>query len=382
MAFEFITQGLRQQQVNSLLRTRASCNGAINFSANDYLGLSTHPELISAWQSGANEYGVGSGGSFLVTGYTNAHAALEENLAEITGYESSLLFNSGYTANQALIKALLGKNDLLVQDKLNHASLIEAGVYSPATMKRFKHNDCEHLAQILTQNRHQHTNSLVVTEGVFSMDGDKSNLHAISQQCKTHDSWLLVDDAHGFGVLPKGQNSLKQHSLLAHDVDLYMATFGKAVGVSGAFVAASKDVIEYLVNFSKPYIYSTAMPAAMAVCIDKALTIMATETWRVAHLSQLITYFKQQCFLRNITLMPSDTAIQPLIIGDANKAMKISQYLASKGLLVKAIRPPTVPAGSSRLRIALSASHRIEDIDLLLNCLKDALDDSTRGLHD
>ncbi|PKH06584.1 8-amino-7-oxononanoate synthase [Moritella sp. Urea-trap-13] len=375
MAFEFISQALRQQESESLLRTRAINHGAINFSANDYLGLSTHPELIAAWQRGATEYGVGSGGSFLVTGYTHAHAVLEEKLAEITGYESSLLFNSGYSANQALIKVLLNKNDLLVQDKLNHASLIEAGMYSPATMKRFKHNDSVHLAQTLEQYRATHANSLVVTEGVFSMDGDMADLQEISQQCKAHDSWLLVDDAHGFGVLPQGQNSLNQHGLLAHDVDLYMATFGKAVGVSGAFVAASKDVIDYLVNFSKPYIYSTAMPAAMALCIDKALTIMLTETWRVTHLNQLICYFKQQCSLRNITLMPSDTAIQPLLIGDAGKAMKISQQLASQGLLVKAIRPPTVPPGTSRLRITLSANHSIEDIDLLLTRLQEALHD-------
>ena len=379
MAFEFITQALRQQQTQSLLRTRAVSNEAINFSANDYLGLSKHPDVIAAWQRGASEHGVGSGGSALVTGYTHAHAALEEKLADITGYESSLLFNSGYSANQALIKALLNKNDLLIQDKLNHASLIEAGVYSPATMKRFKHNDSGHLAQILTHYRPKHANSLVVTEGVFSMDGDMSDLRAISQQCKAHDSWLLVDDAHGFGVLPQGLHSLKQHGLLASDVDLYMATFGKSVGVSGAFVAASKDVIEYLVNFSKPYIYSTAMPAAMALCIDKALTIMMTETWRVVHLNQLICYFKQQCFLRNITLMPSDTAIQPLIIGDANKAMKISQYLAGKGLLVKAIRPPTVPQGTSRLRITLSANHSIEDIDLLLTRLQEALNINSGG---
>jgi len=382
MAFEFITQALRQQQSASLLRTRAINSGAINFSANDYLGLSTHPDLIAAWQHGANEYGVGSGGSFLVTGFTHAHAALEEKLAEITGYESSLLFNSGYSANQALIKALLDKNDLLVQDKLNHASLIEAGVYSPATMKRFKHNDSAHLAQTLSQYRGQYNNALVVTEGVFSMDGDQPDLVDIHKQCKVHDSWLLVDDAHGFGVLPQGQSSLKQHGLSANDVALYMATFGKAVGVSGAFVAAPKEVIEYLVNFSKPYIYSTAMPAAMAVCIDKALTIMATETWRVEQLSQLIAYFKQQCFLRNIILMPSETAIQPLIIGDASKAIKVSQYLASKGFLVKAIRPPTVPMGSSRLRITLSASHRIEDIDLLLTLLNDVLGNSTGGSHD
>ena len=379
MAFEFITQALRQQQTQSLLRTRAVSNEAINFSANDYLGLSKHPDVIAAWQRGASEHGVGSGGSALVTGYTHAHAALEEKLADITGYESSLLFNSGYSANQALIKALLNKNDLLIQDKLNHASLIEAGVYSPATMKRFKHNDSGHLAQILTHYRPKHANSLVVTESVFSMDGDMSDLHAISQQCKAHDSWLLVDDAHGFGILPQGQHSLKQHDLLASDVDLYMATFGKSVGVSGAFVAASKDVIEYLVNFSKPYIYSTAMPAAMALCIDKALTIMMTETWRVVHLNQLICYFKQQCLLRNITLMPSDSAIQPLIIGDAIKTLKISQYLAGKGLLVKAIRPPTVPQGTSRLRITLSANHCVDDIDLLLTRLQEALDINSGG---
>lgn len=377
MAFEFITQALRTQASSSLLRTRAISHGVINFCANDYLGLSTHPDVIEAWQRGANEYGVGSGGSALVSGYSHAHAALEEKLAEITGYESSLLFNSGYSANQALIKALLNKNDLLVQDKLNHASLIEAGMYSPATMKRFKHNDSVHLAQILEQYRAAHTNSLIVTEGVFSMDGDMADLQSVSQQCKVHDSWLLVDDAHGFGVLPQGQNSLNQHGLLARDVDLYMATFGKAVGVSGAFVSASKDVIDYLVNFSKPYIYSTAMPGAMALCIDKALTIMMTETWRVTHLNQLIGYFKQQCFLRNIALMPSDTAIQPLLIGDASKAMHISQLLAVHGLLVKAIRPPTVPVGTSRLRITLSANHSIADIDLLLTHLKDALDNNS-----
>lgn len=377
MAFEFITQALFKQESKSLLRTRTISHGAINFSANDYLGLATHPELIAAWQYGATEYGVGSGGSFLVTGYTHAHASLEAKLAEITGYESSLLFNSGYSANQALIKALLDKSDLLVQDKLNHASLMEAGVYSPATMKRFKHNDVDHLAQILSQYRSQYRNSLVVTEGVFSMDGDQPDLLAINKQCKAHDSWLLVDDAHGFGILPQEQNSLTKHKLVANDVALYMATFGKAVGVSGAFVAASKDVVDYLVNFSKPYIYSTAMPAAMAVCIDKALTVIATETWRVEHLKQLICYFKQQCFLRNIMLMPSNSAIQPLIIGDADKAIKVSQYLANKGMLVKAIRPPTVPKGTSRLRITLSANHSIADIDLLLTRLKDALDTIT-----
>jgi 8-amino-7-oxononanoate synthase len=272
-----------------------------------------------------------------------------------------------------LVKSLLTKNDLLLQDKLNHASLIEAGIYSPAVMKRFKHNDVEHLDEILTKYRAEYANSLVVTEGVFSMDGDQAELAAIARLAKGHDAWLLVDDAHGFGVLSNGAGSLKHQQQTATDVALYMATFGKALGVSGAFVAGSKAVVEYLVNFSKPYIYSTAMPAAMAVCIDKALDVMASETWRFEKLSSNITYFRSQCQQRNIILLPSDSPIQPLIIGDPGKAISVSEVLAKKGFIVKAIRPPTVPQGTARLRITLSASHSFQNIDLLLAALQEAL---------
>lgn len=372
MAFEFIQQALTEQAAQALLRTRAVSPHGLNFSSNDYLGLATHPELIAAWQAGANEYGVGSAGSPLVTGYCRAHAQLEEKLADLTGFESTLLFNSGYSANQALLKSLLSKDDLLVQDKLNHASLMEAGSLSPATMKRFKHNDLAHLQQILA-NRSEYENALLVTEGVFSMDGDQVNLSAIAALAKQHDAWLLVDDAHGFGVVEQGFGSVKQQGLTANDVDLYMATFGKALGVSGAFVAADKAVIDYLVNFSKPYIYSTAMPAAMAVCIDKALDIMVKEQWRFTHLNSLISYFRHQCQVRNITLLPSLSPIQPLIIGDALQALTVSEKLLQCGILVKAIRPPTVPKGSSRLRITLSANHSFAEIDLLLTALEDAL---------
>jgi 8-amino-7-oxononanoate synthase len=373
MAFEFITQALAQQSKASLLRSRSiNCRG-INFSANDYLGLSTHPELIAAWQRGASRYGVGSGGSFLVTGYTHAHAQLEEKLASITGYESCLLFNSGYSANQALVKSLLTKNDLLLQDKLNHASLIEAGIFSPAVMKRFKHNDAEHLDDLLKKYRAEYANALVVTEGIFSMDGDQADLATIARLAKANDAWLLVDDAHGFGVLSNGAGSLKYQQQTTADVALYIATFGKALGVSGAFVAGSKAVVEYLVNFSKPYIYSTAMPAAMAVCIDKALDVIASETWRFEKLNSNIAYFRNQCQHRNIILLPSYSPIQPLIIGDPSKAIKVSEVLAIKGFLVKAIRPPTVPQGTARLRITLSASHSFQDIDLLLAALQEAL---------
>lgn len=372
MAFEFIQQALDEQAAQALLRTRAVSSSVVNFSANDYLGLATHPELVAAWQAGANEYGVGSAGSPLVTGYSKAHAQLEEKLAAVTGFESALLFNSGYSANQALIKSLLKKGDLLIQDKLNHASLIEAGSLSPATMKRFKHNDIAHLQQVLTR-RDNYKNTLIVTEGVFSMDGDQADLAATSAIAKQHDAWLLVDDAHGFGVMGQGQGSVHQHALSANEVDLYMATFGKALGVSGAFVAADKAVVDYLVNFSKPYIYSTAMPAAMAVCIDKALDIMANEQWRFSHLQSLIQYFRAQCQARNISLLPSQSPIQPLIIGDAQRALSVSDKLLQRGMLVKAIRPPTVAKGSARLRITLSASHRFADIDLLLTALEEAL---------
>ena len=372
MAFEFIQQALDKQNTQALMRTRAVCPTGINFSSNDYLGLATHPELIAAWQTGAAEYGVGSAGSPLVTGYATAHAQLEEKLADITGFESALLFNSGYSANQALLKALLTKDDLLIQDKLNHASLMEAGSLSPVTMKRFKHNDLEHLQQMLT-SRQQYTNALVVTEGVFSMDGDQAELTPIANLAKQHDAWLLIDDAHGFGVMGQGCGSVKQQGLNADHVDLYMATFGKALGASGAFVAADKVVIDYLVNFSKPYIYSTAMPAAMAVCIDKALDIMANEQWRFQHLQSLIAYFRQQCQLKNITLLPSESPIQPLIIGDAQQALLVSEKLLQRGIIVKAIRPPTVAKGSARLRITLSAKHSVADIDLLLTALEEAL---------
>jgi len=372
MAFEFIQQALTEQAAQALLRTRAVSPHGLNFSSNDYLGLATHPELIAAWQAGANEYGVGSAGSPLVTGYCRAHAQLEEKLADLTGFESTLLFNSGYSANQALLKSLLSKDDLLVQDKLNHASLMEAGSLSPATMKRFKHNDLAHLQQILA-NRSEYENALLVTEGVFSMDGDQANLSAIAALAKQHDAWLLIDDAHGFGVVEQGLGSVKQQNLAASDVDLYMATFGKALGVSGAFVAADKAVIDYLVNFSKPYIYSTAMPAAMAVSIDKALDVMAEEQWRFMHLNSLINYFRHQCQARNITLLPSLSPIQPLIIGNALQALAVSEKLLQRGILVKAIRPPTVPKGSARLRITLSANHTMADVDLLLAALQEAL---------
>ncbi len=372
--FDYIQQDLADRRSRSLLRERELGQQALNFSSNDYLGLSQHPQLIESWQSAALQYGVGSGGSFLTTGYTRAHKELEEKLAYLTGYDSALLFNSGYSANQAVIKTLLGKNDLLLQDKLAHASLIEAGVLSPAQMKRYKHNDTEHLANLLQRSHPGVVNKLIVTEGVFSMDGDQAPLVSTIEVAKQQSAWILLDDAHGFGVLAEGRGSLTAQNQSVKDINIYMATFGKALGVSGAFVAAEQEVIDYLINFSKTYIYSTAMPAAMAVCISKALDIIDEENWRFRQLDAVISYFKQRCTELGFDLLPSDTPIQPLLIGDAAKALEVSQYLGSQGLLVKAIRPPTVPPGTSRLRITLTALHSCADVDRLLQALQEILD--------
>ena len=373
MAFDFIPGALQQQHDAGLFRQRQVNDVGINFSANDYLGLATHPRVIAAWQRGADVYGVGSGGSFLVTGYTRAHASLEARLAQLTGYQDCLLFNSGYSANQAIIKALISKKDLLLQDKLNHASLIEAGVYSPAAMQRFRHNDSQHLQQLLSKYRPHYGNSLVITEGIFSMDGDQAPLAELAAISRAHDAWLFVDDAHGFGVVGDKGTSLSQQHIDSNDVQLYMATFGKALGVSGAFVAGSQALINYLVNFSKPYIYSTAMPAATAEAVTAALDVISEEPWRRAKLQSLIAYFRQRCQALQIKVQPSASPIQPVIIGSATAAVRVSTRLRQRGILAIAIRPPTVAPGQARLRITLTAAHSQADIDYLLKQLQEVL---------
>ncbi|WP_413698678.1 8-amino-7-oxononanoate synthase [Psychromonas sp. KJ10-10] len=252
----------------------------LNFSSNDYLGLASDPALITAWQEGAYKYGVGSGGSYLVTGYNQAHHELCEQLKAWLGVDAVALFSSGYSANQAIIKLLLDKNALLLQDKLNHASLMEAGSLSPCKMLRFKHNDIGHLSSLL--DKHQNPNTLAISEGVFSMDGDKAPISQLLKQTKQHNSWLMIDDAHGLGVLGKnGQGSIVESGAKNNAPQILMATFGKALGVSGAFVAGSQDFIDYLNNFSKPYIYTTGLPPAMAhtiSCLCKNSRNTAMET--------------------------------------------------------------------------------------------------------
>ncbi|MCG9582919.1 8-amino-7-oxononanoate synthase [Vibrio tubiashii] len=335
----------------------------LNFSSNDYLGLASDKELTKAWQEGLDLYGNGSGASPLVTGFSSAHQKLEETLCDWLGFERAILFGSGFSANQALLFSLLTKQDLLLQDKLNHASLIEAGMLSPATMKRFKHNDVTHLKNLLTQR------ALVVTEGVFSMDGDLSPLKAIKSAIEQN-AWLAVDDAHGVGVLGnKGKGSCDYAGI---QPEILVVTFGKAFGLSGAAIMCSYSVGDYLTQFAKHHVYSTAIPPSQAVALNKAAGMIETQEWRRGKLAELSRCFDEQlqdCEGYSETITP----IKPFIVGSADKAMSVSNQLRQQGFWVTAIRPPTVPAGSARLRITLTAKHDKQDVIKLADALKQAV---------
>lgn len=347
----------------------------LNFAANDYLGLSQHPQIVAAWQEGAKRYGVGSGASGHVSGYTEAHANLEQQLAEWLGYERALLFVSGFSANQAVIHALCAAGDLILADKLTHASLLEAAMLSPATLRRFRHNDLVSLAGLL-QGKPQDARCLVVTEGVFSMDGDQAPLRDIHAQAERYGAWLLVDDAHGTGIAgPQGQGSCMAAGVRPH---LQVVTFGKAWGVSGAAVLCSQVVADYLVQYSRHLIYSTAMPPAQACALSAALQVLQQAEDERAHLKALIAQFRDGCADLPYHLLASSTPIQPLVIGDNAQALQLARYLQQRGIWAPAIRPPTVPPGTARLRITLTAAHSHDDVEQLLAALHDA---ATCNLH-
>ncbi|MBD8107399.1 8-amino-7-oxononanoate synthase [Erwinia persicina] len=337
----------------------------LNFSANDYLGLSHDPGIVSAWQQGAERYGVGAGGSTHVTGYRVPQAALEEELADWLGYDRGLLFMSGFSANQAVIAAMLAKNDRIFADKLCHASLLEAASLSPATLRRFAHNQPGALATLLAGDTPGET--LVVTEGIFSMDGDRAPLAALHALSQRSGSWLLVDDAHGVGVCgEQGRGSGWQQGVKA---ELLIVTFGKAFGVSGAALLCNDDTAEYLLQFARHLIYSTAMPPAQVCAIHAALRAVRQGDDLRRTLADNIRYFRQHAGGGAWSLSASDSAIQPLIVGEEQAALRLSQQLRERGCWVNAIRPPTVPPGTSRLRITLSAAHSRDDIDQLLEAL-------------
>jgi len=354
------------------VEVRVDGQGLVNFSSNDYLGLAAHPEVRAALIRGAERYGVGAGAAHLVTGHTQAHHALEEELAAFMGRPRALLFSTGYMANLGIVGALAGQGDLALEDELNHASLLDAGLLAGARFKRYAHGDSAAAAAALAASTAEH--KLLLTDGVFSMDGDLAPLPALAAAAAASDATLVVDDAHGLGVVgASGRGTLEHHGLGQAEVPVLMGTLGKAFGCFGAFVAGSVPLIEWLENRARTYIYTTASPPALAEAARAALALSAREGWRRERLGVLIARFRAGAAELGLALMPSITPIQPILIGDAGAALAASAELREAGLWVSAIRPPTVTEGSARLRVTLSAAHSEAQVDRLLAALERAL---------
>ena len=384
-AFDQLSLDLNQRKEQHLYRIRRTletaqgpeivCDGKpyLCFCSNDYLGLASHPTIISAAKKTMDAYGFGSGASHLVIGHSRVHHELEEKLADFTGRPRALLFSTGYMANVGTIRGLLRPGDTVFQDQLNHASLLDGGWLSRAHFNRYQHADTQDLQSQLSNIDTEKSRTLVVTDGVFSMDGDIAPLPELAKQTKASGAWLMVDDAHGFGVLGKGgRGCIDYFGLSMDDVPVLIGTFGKAFGTAGAFVAGSETLIETLIQNARPYIYTTAMPPAVAAATIAALDIIETEDWRRDKLQQLIAQFRTGISELGLDVLPSSTPIQPLMIGDAQKAMAISEALAEQGILVGAIRPPTVPENTARLRVTLTATHTEKHVEQLLAALEKA----------
>lgn len=379
-----LKSALSQRKTDGLYRTRRIIDGPqstqlsiggtklLSFCSNDYLGLANHPEVINAFKKGADDYGVGSGSAHLISGHSHAHHALEEELAGFTGYPRALLFSTGYMANLGVISALSDRHSCIFEDKLNHASLLDGGLLAQAKLLRYRHADSQHLAQRLS---HSSSNSqLIVSDGVFSMDGDLAPLPDLVKLAQQHSTLLMVDDAHGFGVLGKHGGGIKEHFQLNNEqLPILVGTLGKAFGTFGAFVAGDEALIETLIQQARSYIYTTALPAAVAQATRKSLLLLQTETWRREHLQTLIHQFRQGAEELGLELLESNTPIQPLMVGSSKKTSRISEQLLNMGLLISAIRPPTVPQGSARLRITFSADHTKADVERLLAALEKLL---------
>jgi 8-amino-7-oxononanoate synthase len=371
---------LNQRREEHLYRTRlnvaSGCSSTlsvggrslVNFCSNDYLGLASHPDISQALKQAADLYGTGSGASHLVSGHSVVHHQLEEGLAEFTGRPRALLFSAGYLANIGAINALVGRRDLVLQDQLNHASLLDGGRLSQADFKRYKHVDITSLEQRLEQS--SAARKLIVSDGVFSMDGNLAPLPEISTLAKKHSAWLMVDDAHGVGVLgQQGGGLVEELNMTIEQVPVLVGTLGKSFGTFGAFVAGSEALIETLIQFSRSYTYTTALPPAIAAATLASLKIVREETWRRDKLAQLVRRFRRGAEQIGLQLAESNTPIQPVLINNDEKVMQVGQQLRTAGFLVGAIRPPTVPVGTGRLRITFSADHSEEQVDKLVAAL-------------
>lgn len=343
----------------------------LSFCSNDYLGLANHPEVAAACKRGIDTYGLGSGASHLVTGHMTPHHALEEELAEFLGVERTLLFSTGYMANLGVVSALLGRSDLVVEDRLNHASLVDAGLLSRAKFRRYKHADSESAAKLIQNSSARRR--LLVTDGVFSMDGDLAPLPSLVDLAQCHRASVLVDDAHGIGVMgANGRGTSEYYNIKIADPLILVGTLGKAFGTFGAYVAGPAALIETLIQAARTYIYTTALPPAVAEATRASLRLVQGEPWRRQHLVELISYFRQCAAQTGLQLMPSLTPIQPLIVKDPQTALALSERLKRHGIIVPAIRPPTVPKGTARLRFTLSADHTRDHIDRLFDCFDKA----------
>ncbi len=385
MAFNYLTDDVEQQKQRARYRARQCVieqsgryvkindKNYVNFSSNDYLGLNHHPEINQALAIGADKFGTCASGSSLITGYSYAHQALEHDICDWLNKPKCLLFASGFSANTALMQALGHKSSQLYLDKLSHASLIDGALSSDAKVKRFLHNDIEQLQRLISKNQQAEAhddelNQVIVSEGVFSMDGDQADVANLAKIAKQHQALLYLDDAHSIGVIgKKGQGS----SSLA-DIDVVMATLGKSIATSGAFVACDNNLADYLINFSRHYIYSTAISPALAWATKKSIEIIQAEHWRrekINELSKLLTEKLSQ----KIQLIENSSSIHAIVIGDETSTLDVCQQLRNKGIWLTAIRPPTVPFNSSRLRVTITASHEVKDINYLASCINEVI---------
>jgi 8-amino-7-oxononanoate synthase len=385
-----LSEQLRGREKKNLLRQRLVVESPqqthvfidgweyLGFCSNDYLGLANHPQLITAACEGAQRYGIGAGASHLISGHSSAHHLLEEALARFTGLPRALLFSTGYMANTGVVTALMGPGDAVFCDKLNHASLNDGVLLSRAKFNRYPHLALSPLERQLAASRAER--KLVLTDAVFSMDGDIAPVPGLLELCEKYNAWLMLDDAHGFGVLGPGGRGTAAHFNIRSPRIIYMATLGKAAGVYGAFVAAQPEIIETLIQRARSYIYTTAAPPLLAHILSKSLRLIEREQWRREKLVQLAAALKQELQSLRWRLLPSTTPIQPLIIGENDQAVEISRALRARGILVPAIREPTVPPGAARLRISLCASHTLEDIARLGKVLRELDQRASRKL--
>lgn len=368
-------RGLRRQRAMREARSfpGIALNGreCINFAANDYLGLACEPRVAEALAMGARRWGAGAGAAHLLSGHTRAHAAFEEALADFLGCESALLFSTGYMANLGAVGALAGRHDTVIEDKRNHASLIDATVLARARLLRYAHADMEAARQRLEQAEGE---KLLVTDGVFSMDGDLAPLPELVTLARQGGATLMVDDAHGFGVLGKaGRGSLECWGVAPGAVPVHVVTLGKALGVFGAAVAGSRELIDTLVQLARPWIYTTALPPALAEALCVSLQLVREEGWRRVRVQAHVARLRAGCERAGLKLSSSCTPIQPVVVGSAERALSVSARLFARGFYVPAIRPPTVPEGSSRLRITLSAAHTDAQVDALVCALAESM---------